>query len=87
MDGSLGVYYQGKRIAFEESVEKDAVLRTKRSGYYHNGKEKEKSIPGKKEIEQTQSPRLVERDQDGVFRPTSDHPWRKFPMVTKSLKN
>ncbi|MDO8635403.1 MAG: ISNCY family transposase [Dehalococcoidia bacterium] len=88
MDGSLGVYYQGKRIAFEEPVEKDAILRVKHPGYYRrNGSKEDKSIPCKKRIEQTELPKLVKRDPDGVLRPTSDHPWRRFPIVTNSSKN
>ncbi len=75
MDGSLGVYHQGKRIAFEESSEKDAVVRVKHPG--HRKKMGEvKAAPKKEQIEQAKTEKLVKKDQDGILRPTANHPWR-----------
>jgi transposase len=76
MDGSLGVYYQGKRIAFEEASEQAIVLRTKPSGRRREGP-KASRAPVKKTAELTRVPKLVQRDADGVLRPTAQHPWRR----------
>jgi transposase len=85
MDGSLGVYYQGKRIAFEEPSEQGIVVRTKHSG---RRKESAKSgMPSKKKVEAIALPKLVRRDADGVLRPTAEHPWRRPSVMTKSLNS
>ena len=84
MDGSLGVHYQGKRIAFEAAGGKGVVVRTKYAGYPRKVQEMgeaAKTTPPK----HTGTTKLVQRDQHGVLRPTADHPWRRSPMVTKSL--
>ncbi len=86
MDGSLGVYHQGKRIAFEAASEDDAVLRAKHPGHRHN-KEDASSMPKSRQLERAEPDKLVKKDKDGVLRPTINHPWRRSPMVTKSLNN
>jgi transposase len=84
MDGSLAVYYQGKRIAFEQPRGDNAVLRPKNAGHQKNRGVVSPMRTAKK-IEQVKPEKLVQRDQDGVFRPAADHPWRRPPVVTKSL--
>jgi transposase len=84
MDGSLGVYYQGKRIGFEAADEKGIVLRTKRARHSKRAQET-REVARTAAPKQTEAVKLVQRDQHGVLRPTADHPWRRSPMVTKSL--
>jgi len=93
MDGSLGVYYQGKRIAFEGAGEEGIVLRTKRARHPKRAQEagevaKTAAAPPQasaRGTKQTEAVKLAQRDHHGVLRPTADHPWRRSPMVTKSL--
>ena len=86
MDGGLGVYYQGKRIAFEEASEQGIVLRTKHTRR-RGEPAKMRSVPSKKPVKVTYLPKLVKRDADGVLRPTAEHPWRRQPKMTKSLNS
>jgi transposase len=86
MDGSLGVYYQGKRIAFEAIGEQLVLVRPKHPGR-RNELPKENRAPVKKPAELTRVQKLVQRDTDGVLRPTAQHPWRHRPEMTKSQQN
>ena len=75
MDGGLGVYYQGQRIAYEGSVEDSPELRVK-SG-------RAKSEPGENLVtrEASDSPvkstRPVKALQSKAARPPVSHPWRR----------
>jgi transposase len=86
MDGSLGVHYQGKRIAFEAASEVGIIVHPKHSGRQRDPS-KESSLPRNKSAEPARLPKLVQRDADGVLRPTAQHPWRRHPTLTKSLNN
>jgi len=73
MDGSLGVYYQGQRIAYEESVGDLAVLRVKsgraKSEPGENLVTREASDSSVKSAEPVKSPR------NKTSRPPANHPW------------
>lgn len=83
MDGGLAVYYQDKRIAYEQPRRDNAVLRPKNARHQKNRVVSPIRIA--KNIEQVKPEKLVKRDTDGVLRPTANRPWRRPPMVTKSL--
>lgn len=72
MDGSLRVYYQGQRIAYEEG-QGEPVLRVQKRGQ-----------PLKPGVES--KPRAVVRAAGSSHRPSPNHPWRGR-RVTKSLNN
>ncbi|MBI2953144.1 MAG: ISNCY family transposase [Chloroflexi bacterium] len=84
MDGSLAVYYQGRRIAHEGPSEHGIVLRTKHAGRRSESTNRS-SQPSKKEAGVAAPPKLVRKDADGVLRPTAEHPWRRPFVMTKSL--
>ncbi len=86
MDGSLGVYYQGKRIAYQASTEPKLILRTRNATHKRYSKPNS-ATPKTKSTEQVERTKLVTRDADGVLRPTANHPWRRSTMMTKSLNN
>ncbi len=86
MNGDLGVYYQGKRIAFEAASEQGIVVRTKHPGR-RGEPAKMNSMPSKEPLKATCLPKLVKRDADGVLRPTAEHPWRRQSRMTKSLNS
>jgi transposase len=85
MDGSLGVYYQGQRIAFEEAPAERVVLRVK------NVKAKAQPAPGLAEpsppcpAATKGAPKPTKTDSRPPFRPPADHPWRRPHVVTNSL--
>ncbi len=86
MDGSIGVYYQGKRIAFEEPTEQARVVPSRHRGY-RQGPIKVAGQEIKKQAAKPRQVKLVEKGTDGVYRPASNHPWRRSSMLTKSLNS
>jgi len=86
MDGSLGVYYQDKRIAFEPAGSEGVVLRTKRQRYL-GSTQRTPEAPTPAVPKHAERAKLMQRDQHGILRPTADHPWRRSPMVTNSLNS
>lgn len=84
MDGSLGVYYQGKEIAFEEAKEEMAAVRVKPFGH-RQGLEEGAIWPSKGQAEQANGVRQGQKLPDGIRRPATNHPWRRYSTVTNSL--
>jgi len=89
MDGSVGVYYQGRRIAFEEAPGQRVVLRVK------NVRAKAQPAQGLAEPSarsplpsEGKSESMNKAANDGnrkSHRPAADHPWRRPHVVSNSL--
>lgn len=80
MDGSLGVYYQGQRIACERSVEESPVLRVKKRMARAEAKETAKQPETMKAV------KLAKVERSGFKRPAAEHPWRKEGLVALALR-
>ena len=84
MDGGLGVYYQGKRIAYEAGSEKPPVLRVKERGNIGAETQDMAGTSLKKDEKPVSLPKAT---KVSPWRPAANHPWRRQVMVTKSLNN
>jgi hypothetical protein len=90
MDGSLGVFYRGRRIAYEEPLEEGAVLRTK------SGKFTSAPRPGVIELETGlgiakkdnvgKETKRKEAEPRAPQRPAPEHPWRKPGLAALELR-
>lgn len=82
MDGSIEVKYKGQRIAYEKTTGDSPVLRVKH-GKAKAGAEgvSEKSSPKR------EAAKAVKVKGSGLSRPAADHPWRRYPAVTKAPAN
>jgi transposase len=81
MDGSLGVYYQGRRIAYEEPTEESPVLRVGMSRV----KGETREAPPKGETKK-EAARSVKADGRRPSRPAAEHPWRKEGLAARALR-
>lgn len=77
MDGSLGVYYHGQRIAFEGPVEDSPVLRVRKSKAKNRLQPKEEE----KAVERAKPAMVAKGERSGPQRPAADHPWRRKGQV------
>ncbi len=81
MDGSLGVYYQGRRIAYENSLEESPVLRRDRRRVRAGAKETPAKVETKKEA--TTSAKAAGRSPSRL---AAAHPWRKAGPAALALR-
>ncbi len=85
MDGSLGVYLKGKRIAYEESVEESPVLRVKDGMAKSEAREVLETLSERKEQE-ANSGKIEKTERGNVRRPAADHPWRRAGLAAMALR-
>lgn len=87
MDGSLAVYYQGQRIAFEQAPAERVVLRVKNITKAQPAPRlAEPSLSSRPRPAPTESPpNPTETASRQPYRPPADHPWRRPHVVTNSL--
>lgn len=83
LDGSLAVCYQGKTIAIQEAPPHPVTLRA-RKGLRSASTTPPLAPPARVNTHQNPAPTSRGTNGNG-HKPSPDHPWRKYPVVTKSL--
>ena len=75
MDGSLGVYLKGKRIAYEEPVEESPVLRVK-NGMAKSQNTQTMTAPPATKDEEPKIVKEAKAEERVPWRPATNHRWR-----------
>jgi len=83
LDGSLAVCYQGKIIATQEAPPHPVTLRA-RKGLRSASTTPPLAPSARVNTHQDPAPTSRARNDNG-HKPRPNHPWRKYPVVTKSL--
>ena len=83
MDGSLGVYYQGQRIAYERAPEDLPVLRVK-SGRAKSQRVKAMEASPARKDEVEKPTKEGKGEGSSPWRPATDHPWRMERLRIKT---
>lgn len=85
MDGSLGVFFQGKRIAYQEGPRERPVLRVEKGRLSSHT---EAALAERTEKENTNKPKKqAKAHRSEPWRPPADHSWRRSSVMTKSRNN